>query len=461
MEHCVDADVWALEEFGGARLGDARRTRRLVQIACGAAGSVGAALSSVCGKSGAQTVTRLFGREETTLESVTRPHVIQTRDRCAGQGRLLAIQDTTVLDFTAHSSIEGIGPVTTVEDSRGLLLHTVLCVSADRVPLGILGMQLWTRDPASRGCAKDRRNRPVSEKESRKWLVGLEQAQQATEADQRLLVVGDRESDVYALFVAPRRSGVDLLIRLAHNRAVVDDEYGYVREALEAASIVGTYEVEIPRQGSRPKRTAKLDVRVARVSLRAPRTGRKSVGSEPIEVCLVWALERDAPRAGQALDWTLLTTELVDSYELAVEMIRSYTARWVIEEFHRVLKSGCRVEQMQFDTVERLSPAVGILTIVAWRVLYLTKYARSDPESDVGKVASAEEVEVLSRWLQAKGEKSYVIYTLKEFNIAVARLGGFLGRKSDGMPGTKTTWQGLRSLEILVLGYRLAAQHEM
>lgn len=459
MERCVDAGVWAEEEFGGARLGDERRSRRLVQIASGAAGQVGAALSSVCGKSGPQAVSRLLNCSETTLESVSRPHLAQTRNRCAGHGRLLAIQDTTVLDFTTRSSVEGLGPVTTAKHSRGLLMHTVLCVSEDRVPLGILGLQVWARDESMRGCAKDRRNRPVEKKESRKWLVGLKQAQSAMPADQGLLVVGDRESDIYALFAAPRRDGVELLIRVAHNRAVVDDaECGYVRDALKQASVVGSYDVEIPRQGSRPKRVAKLDVRIARVRLRAPRSAKQDGCESSVEVSLVWALERDAPDSGQALDWTLLTTEVVDSYESAVGMIRCYTARWVIEEFHRVLKSGCRVEQMQFDTVDRLKPAVGILAIVAWRVLHLTKQARSEPESDVGQVASAEEIEVLSRWLRSKGEKHCEIRTLREFNIGVARLGGFLGRKSDGMPGTKTTWQGLKSLETLVQGYRLAAR---
>lgn len=461
MECYVDAGIWAEEEFGSAQLGDARRVRRLVQVASGAAGQVGSALSSVCGKSGAQTVSRLLGRDETTLASVTKGHVRRTCARLCGCGRVLAIQDTTVLDFTTHASLEGIGPVTTSRHSRGLLMHTVLCVSQDRVPLGLLGIQLWARDESSRGCAKNRRKRAVSAKESSKWLIGLSQAQKATAPDQKLLVIGDRESDIYALFVAPRRDGVEILIRLAHNRAVVDDEYGYVRDALDDASIIGTYEVEIPRQGSRPKRVAKLDVRIARVKLRSPRNGKVEGPGHAVEVCLIQALERSAPENGEPLNWTLLTTEVIECFESAVEMIESYTVRWVIEEFHRVLKSGCKVEQMQFENVARLKPAVGILAIVAWRVLHLTKRARSEPELDVGQIASAEEVEVLSRWLRSRREKRYEIRTVKEFNIAVARLGGFLGRKSDGMPGTKTTWQGLRSLEILVLGYKLAAQHKM
>jgi phosphoglycolate phosphatase-like HAD superfamily hydrolase len=339
-------------------------------------------------------------------------------------------------------------------------MHTVLCLSADRVPQGILGLQLWSREKSRRGSRKDRRSRLVCEKESQKWITGLNQAQEAIGADQSLLVVGDRESDIYALFAAPRRKGVELLVRFAHNRSLMDDEYSRVLEALANSPMVGTYEVEIPRQGSRPKRSAKLDVRIAQLVLRAPRHGRREY-ADGVRVSVIWSREREAPLKGQALDWILVTTEVVESLESAVEMIKSYSARWVIEEFHRVLKSGCRVEQMQFDSLDRLKPAIGIFAVVAWRVLRLTKAARAEPDSDVSHVAEADEVEALTRWLRSKGSKLPAIRTVREFNVAVARLGGFLGRKSDGLPGTKTTWLGLRGLEFLVDGYKLATRAEM
>ena len=150
----------------------------------------------------------------------------------------------------------------------------------------------------------------------------------------------------------------------------------------------------------------------------------------------------------------------MDKFSCAVEMIRCYTARWLIEEFHRVLKSGCRIERVQFETLERILPVIGVLCVVAWRVLHLTKLSRSGGLKATA-VGSREEVVVLRKWLSAQGDRSCAIDSAREFNIAVARLGGFQGRKSDGMPGTKTTWQGLRNLEMLVLGYRLATQHEM
>lgn len=462
MEHYGEVGKWAEDEFGTADLGDARRAKRLVQIAAGAASQIGAAVSSVCGKSGSQAATRLFGRDETTLGSVLEPHIKQTGNRCSGCERIIAVQDTTVLDFTTHSSTAGLGPVGSSEKSRGLLMHSVLALSRSGVALGLLGMQVWARDESMRGTAKKRRSRPVCEKESNKWLVGLEETQSAVSKDQKVLVVGDRESDLFALFVAPRRDGVDLLVRLAHNRAVDDEEYAYVYDALSDADVAGVYDVEVPRQGKRKARVAHLEVRISRVTLKVPHSGgRKKAADTGAKVWLIQAKEIDAPFGVDALDWTLLSTEEVDDFEHAVEMVRCYSMRWNIEEFHHVLKSGCRVEHLQYDTVERLVPVIGMLSVVAWRVLSLTKQSRTDPEMDVVKVADRDEVNVLSLWLRSQGEKLYEIHTVKDFAIAVARLGGFMGRKSDGMPGTKTTWQGLRNLEILVLGHKLATQHKM
>ena len=459
MERFGDTHVWAATEFGGADLGDSRRTQRLVAIAAGGASRVGAAMSSVCGKSGSQATTRLLGRAETTLDSVLEPHIRRASERCAGQGRILAVQDTTALDFTSHACTGGLGSITTAQHSQGLLMHSVLGVGAGNVPVGLLGMQVWARDASTRGCSKDRRKRDIRDKESNKWLVGLEQAQSAVSGDVPMLVVGDRESDVYALFAAPRRAGVDLLVRLAQDRAIEDDEHRRVRQALADAVVVGVHQVEVPRQKGRPKRVATLELRLARVRIKRPCGCEKGM-PETVEMSVVWALEKDGADGVEALEWILLATELVEDFKSAVSMIECYSVRWVIEEFHRVLKDGCRAEKMQFDTAERIMPALAILAVVAWRVLRLTKQSRSAPDADVSEVASPEEVTVLSLWIRSQGERK-PLDTVKAFTIAAARLGGFMGRKSDGMPGTKTIWQGIRNLELLLLGHRLATQQEM
>lgn len=454
--------AWAQKEFGGANLGDERRTLRLVKTVASVSARIGVAISGACGRAGALAVSRLFSRKETTLEAVVEPHIERTKERCMGDDRILAVQDTTILDYTSHKCTKGLGPVTTSQNSRGLLMHSVLAVSREGIPLGLLGTRVWARDEAARGSRTERHNRPVCEKESNKWLVGLEQAQRNTAKEQRLLVIGDRESDVYSLFVAPRRENVDLLVRVAHNRALAEtaEEGEHLFSLLERSEKAGEYEVEVSRQGTRQARTAKLEVRIARVHLKSPRHGVDKHVKRQVEVSLIRALEREAPSGTVPLEWVLLCTESVGDLASAIEMIKAYTARWVIEEFHHVLKSGCRVEHIQFDTVEAMLPAIGILAVVAWRVLYLTKRVRHHPYMDAMEVADEDEITVLRGWLRAE-QKTQDIYTARDFTIAVAMLGGFLARKSDGMPGTKTVWQGLRNLEILVMGYRMATRAEM
>jgi hypothetical protein len=460
MNQSSEVMSWAEGEFGGAQLCDSRRTLRLVQLAAGAASEIGAALSSVCGGSGAQAVSRLMNRKETTVDSVLEWHTKQTDLRCANVECVLAVQDTTVLDFSSHKSASGLGS-TGSSGGRGLLMHSVLAVSDDGVPLGILGEQIWARSESEQGIRHTRRKRATCEKESIKWLRGLEQAQSATSASVPVIVIGDRESDVYALFTVPRRENVDLLVRLAHNRAVADSSAGNVRKAVAQSGIVGSHDLGVPRQGSRKARTAHLEVRVASVLLKRPCNNRIDRLPSSIRVQVIHAVEVAAPEGVEPLDWMLLTTCQIGDLAEACQAIQRYSRRWIIEEFHRVLKSGCRFERVQFECVESIMPAIALLSVVAWRVLHLTKTARTNPDADACNVADADELAALGSWLRSQGSKDHLIQTVRQFTIAVARLGGFLARKSDGMPGTKTVWQGLRNLEMLVTGYKLATQLKM
>jgi len=461
MEVCGEVDLWAIREFGDAELGDLRRTQRLVGIAAGMAKAPDGAISVSCGRSGAQAVSRLFGREEVDLESVLGPHIEQTKNRCQGKGRILAAQDTTSLDFSTHKSKQGLGPIATAQGSRGVHQHSVVMLTEHKTPLGLGGIQIWARDEDARGCAKDRRKRPICEKESNKWLVGLAQAEAAVPEGTELVVIGDRESDVFGLFVAERRPTTHLLVRYAHNRAVEDEEYSNVSEALQAAECVGAYQIRVPRKPGQAARDAWLDLRVCSVLLKPPRHRTPDIADKPVRVWIVQATEINVPERIEGVSWVLICTQPVTSLEGAVRAVREYASRWVIEEFHRVLKSGCNVERMQFESVDSLVPAIGLSSVVAWRILYMTKLSREEPEMDASTVACREEVEVLQMWLKAKREKKTEISTTRDFVRAVALLGGFMGRKSDGEPGTKVLWRGLRRLEDLLIGYRLATRQEI
>lgn len=394
------------------------------------------------------------------MESVLASHIEQTRRRTAGHRRVLAIQDTTNLDFSSHRAKKGMGPIATAGETKGLLMHCVLMLSEGKTPLGIAGLQLWAREEGA-GTAKERRSRAVGDKESSKWLVGLGQAQEAADKSCELVVIGDRESDIYALFAVARREGSHLLVRMAQDRAVEDEEHRYLSEAINALPVAGSYEVDVPRHRGHRGRKATLEIRFGSVVLRAPRHRTPDVSGEPIRVWVVEAAEREVPEGEDAIVWRLLTTEVIESLDLAIRAVREYASRWSVEEFHRVIKSGCQVERMQFESAESLTPAIAVNAVVAWRILHLTKLARESPETDAREVALPEEITVLERWLSAMKEKKRTIQSAHDFVRAVALLGGFMGRRGDGEPGTKVLWQGLKRLEDLLIGYRLAAGLDM
>lgn len=453
--------LWAMRELGWTELGDKRRTQRLVKIAEGLASEPGRAMSSSCGKNGAQAVSRLMGRDEVTCGSVLEGHCKMACERCREYDMVLAVQDTTYLDFSGHPSTEGLGPIGDSKESRGICCHSVLILSPNKTPLGLAGMNLWERDAERYGISETRRKRPIQEKESNKWLLGLEQAQEHTPPECLVLAISDRESDVYEYFTSPRRDNVHLLVRLEQNRRVVtqdleDEDYILIRKALENAPVAGQYEIYVPGRTKAESRTAKLEVRLTEVDIMPPVNPCSGAGREPVHVWLVWAHELDAPDGVDALDWKLATTICVEGFEGALFIIEAYSGRWVIEEFHRVLKSGCKVEKMQFDDVESLEPAIAASAVVAYRLLYLTKIARESPDADVSLVASPIEVQVAQSYMKSQREKDlYEITTVAKFVRAVALMGGFMGRKGDGNPGTKVLWQGVRRLWDLVDGYKL------
>ena len=446
--------LWANKEFGSAQLGDARRTKRLVEIASGLVSNVGQAISMSCGKVAAQLVSRFFSREEVTVSSVLESHTKETCMRSIAYERVFAVQDTTHLNYASHLALEGLGPIGKVEKGRGLLMHTVLAVTPDKTPLGILGIDIWARPLDEHGKAKKRKTRPIEDKESHKWLTGLSKAESGVDENQALLVIGDRESDIYELFAAKRREKTDVLVRASQNRALVcpdDMEYRLLYDAVEHSVELGRYDLNVPRRGDHPARTAHMSVRAVAVTIRNCRKRE----SEGVRIYCVWAVEVDAPDGVEPLDWLLLTSLVVNDFDSALYVINAYTCRWVIEEFHRVLKSGCKVERLQFERLDSMYPAIAVLSVVAWRVLYLTKESRNNPDGDASLVSTRMERNVLEKWLKSRREKSWRIITVNDFVRAVAILGGFMARKCDGNPGPKSLWQGLRRLEDMVMGYQL------
>jgi hypothetical protein len=462
-----EAVDWAEQEFGSARIFDGRLRRRMYQIARRFGAQAQALVPQTGNGSEAEVkgTYRFFKNERVTMDALLQGHVEASVERVREHAVVLAVQDTTFLNYTAHPP-EGVGPIGTKQDrSVGLVVHDTVAFSIAGTPLGVLQAQCWARDPAEAGKRAQRKQLPIEEKESFKWLQSYRAAAEVQRLcpGTQLVSVGDREADVYELFHEAQRTegGPKLLVRAMRARlrqvspdgGDVDEGHEYLWERMAREPLAGHQSILVPRRSSRPERTAKLEVRHASLLLIPP---KGSSTLDPVRVWAVWAREVDHnPEVKEPLDWMLLTTVEVSSFDDAVERLRWYALRWGIEIFHRVIKSGCRVEDRLLGDAESVKKCLAIDLVVAWRIHMLTKASRETP--DVSCAGFFEEVEwkVLHSVVHQEPPPR-VAPTLRTAVRMLARLGGFLGRKRDGEPGTTTIWRGLTRLEAMVLGYRAA-----
>ena len=363
------AASWAVAELGGANLGDARLSRRLVRVAERLGAQPGASIPVACGGwAETQGAYRLLAHEAVDWEAVLTPHWDCSIERMRGQPVVLCVQDSTELNYTSQPGIAGLGPLSSLR-RHGLYVHPTLAVTPDGVPLGVLDAWMWARDRATFG--EDKRHWPIEAKESMRWLEGFARCAELAETlpDTRLIYVADRECDIHEFMIRARRwPGIDWLVRATHNRCLAEGDKLWDR--LAQAPLLGEVTFTLPARPNRPSRPVVLTVRAERVTL-SPK------GAEPVTVTALRAREASAPDGVEPLDWRLLTNRPATTLAQAAELLNWYGSRWSIEVFFRIFKTGCRVEALQLSTVERLEPALALYLIIAWRIQYLTALGRA------------------------------------------------------------------------------------
>jgi Domain of unknown function (DUF4338)/Transposase DNA-binding/Transposase Tn5 dimerisation domain len=438
---------WAETEFGKVRLPDQRLRKRLLTMARDRYARPQAQIPEACqSRAKTKAAYRFLDHPETNMELLLEPHYQATRQRIAEHKIVLAVQDTTSLNYTAHPTTEDLGPIgTQVDGPMGLLLHDTMAFSLEATPLGLLDVQCWARDGKEFGKHHQRKQRPIEQKESFKWLKSFQRVAEAQRQspDTTLVSVGDREADIYELFELALQDsrGAKLLVRAEHDRLLADGQ-GHLWPMLASQPVVATQDIQVPRRGAQPARVAQLQIRFAAVILKPPQAKSQL---PPLRVWAILAKESNAPSGVAPLEWMLLTTCEVDSADSAIEKVGWYRLRWGIEVFHRTLKSGCKVEQRQLGTAERIETCLAIDMVVAWRIFHLTKLGRETPDVPCSIFFEECEWKALYTYLQRTDPPTEPL-SLREVTRMVATLGGFLGRKSDGEPGTTTLWRGLQYL---------------
>ncbi len=448
---------WAQTEFGRARLGDARLQARLQGLARDFYARPQAQIPQACGtRAKAKAAYRFFDHERTTMDAILESHYEATAERVRAHRVVLAVQDSTSLNYDAQPAIQNLGPIGTRADAWfGLMVHDTMAFTAQGLALGLLDVQCWARDAQDFGKKQRRREVPIEHKESYKWFKSVHAAARLQRrcANTMVVSVGDREADIFELFdeVRALTDAPKLLIRAEQNRSLVDEQ-AKLWEHIRSVPATGTLQVQLPRQHQRAARTATLSVSYARVSLKPPkRLGKR----EPVSLWAVLAQEREAPEGAKPVSWLLLTTCEVDSFEQATEKLRWYTERWGIEVYHRTLKSGCRIETRQLGSADRIQACLAIDMVVAWRILHLTKLGREHPDVPCTVYFEEAQWKALVSFVNGSLTLPPQPPTLREATRMVAGLGGFLGRKGDGEPGTQTLWLGLQRLDDITYAFEI------
>jgi len=476
LEAGLESTAWARQEFGTVELGDQRLRERLIQIVQDRSRKPdGSYLEAASGNRAAAKGYYYFvdnPRKTLHPEALLRTHRRRTVERILAHERVLVVQDTTDLNFSTRAHTEGLGLIGTNQtgaESLGLKLHSSLALTEEGLPLGVLRSVCYA--PERKGAEGQRSiGRPIEEKKSFRWLEGYRDcvavARQTPQT--RLLAVMDREADLFELFheAEPTRRRVGLLVRANHDRRLAG-EAGKLFETLQASSNVARVEVVIPRQRwkqakrgkpeqqSLPARPGVLTVRYQKVTLEPTRSDLRSKGT--ITLWGVYAREETPPPGAKPIEWWLLTTEEVATAEEAARIVDLYTRRWRIEEWHHVLKSGCKVQEHQHETAERLKRVIVIDAVLAWRIQLMTLLGREVPELPCTVFFDEWEVKVLEALEEAKGPRGVKPpFSLWTAIVLVARQGGYLARRSDPPPGPKCLWKGLLHLYALAAGYRLA-----
>ena len=457
MPTTLEASLWAATIAQQTPLPDQRLADRLEKILhCWADRPQDSIPQAADSWGQAKACYRFLENPRVTAEALIEGIGRATAAAAGGRAVLYMVQDTTTLNFTGLQQTKDLGPVNDAAQARGLHLHTVLALSPQGLCLGVLDQQSWTRPPRTPAPADPRR--PFEEKESAKWVNGMEAARrrlyEALGTPPRLVHVMDREGDIYEVLQAIDDAGESGIIRAAQDRCL-DAAPGRAYAAVRAQPVLACTPLPLPAAPGRSARTAVVELRCLPATL-VPDRDKHPYGW-PVAWTLVEVWEPDPPQGVAGLHWRLWTREPATTPAEVLGVLRGYTWRWPVETYHFTLKSGCRIEQLQLETAERLRKAVALYSAVAARVLGLREGARQEPEAPATVLLREEEWQVL--WLyrhQRPWQAGTAPPTLREAALWIGRLGGHLNRKGDGMPGVKTLWRGLRELERLVEGYRLA-----
>jgi hypothetical protein len=449
--------IWAEKHFGTVDLYDKRRTKRLTNIASKLAENKGSSLARLFDDwYDTKATYNLLKLDVMTPDIIQSTHRKQTMESMqAWSNDVLAIEDSSELEWNHHKKIEGLGPIGSGrKPDQGFILHSTLAVGVVEKGkdcffkiLGVPFQQYYVRPPKRK--KKQKRSETNGPLETDLWREVIKQ--KAIPADRKIIRVCDRAADIYEVMQDTKKYGSSHIIRLKHNRQVLETQ-----EQIQVKSLMGETpsfgETSIEKRGREgtKKQTIILQVNWRKVSLKAPARPGFYAGELPSleeNVVHVWGTN---PETKELIEWFLYTDLTVDCLQDAIKIAKYYACRWIIEDYHKAIKTGMRAENLQLETGHALFAAIAIMSVVALRLVDLREGLRMNPDHPASESGLDDfELKILGAYLNRE------LKTVRCVALAIGRLGGHQNRRGDGMPGLLTLWLGMSRFINILEGARL------
>ncbi len=447
-------DNWCSKEFESIKLGDERLNRRFIIVASHLLNNPTEPIHVACRSwSEAKGAYRLFDNEKLKEKTILQKHQIETIKRLEKTtGLIFAIQDTTILNYTHHPKKKGINKINKNpgfdRPSRGCFLHNTFLMTEKGLPLGLIDQQIFQHNSTQ---VTDHKRRPITEKQSFKWIESLRTTISLCQQKQ-VVTISDRESDIFEFLAEAQELKAKVLVRATKDRRLLTNRRDSTTlwAHMKTIPLKGIKTIFLPAHQNNPERQATLEVRYGEVTLKPPQRypEAKQESLSYVTMQVVWLYESDPPEGIERLEWMLLTNLSVKSAADAIQIGEWYRLRWQIECYHRILKSGCKVEECRLETYERLKKYLRLKSIIAIRLFWLTWINRTNPEASSEEVLEEHEWKALYYFLR-KEKPPIKPPSVKETVRMIAKLGGFLGRKNDGEPGMTYIWRGWEKLTLI------------
>lgn len=461
----LDIINWAHKHFAEASLGDRRRIRRVINLAQHLAHSPGKSIPQLFDNSYAVKASyELFKHEKSTPENLQKGHHKMVYEQLKKPGTYLLIEDTSELSWSGKMPIKGLGPIgSNAKGEQGFFLHSVLAVRwsntelfQKRVPVEVIGLADQQYTIRLKKGKKIRRRKNGYAGESAVWEKTIERmGDLSPQETTRLVRVCDRGADIYEVLIKSLENHYGFVIRASHDRAIKSEQPTTLFKYAQILKEKGSFLLNLRSRSEQPGRTAVLSVSFGQVELKSPqRPGYKRGALKPVRCSIVRIWEANpSEEIEEPIEWVLLCDQSIETLEQAMICAKQYTCRWLIEDFHKALKTGLGAENLQLGDATRLFAAVSIMSIVALRLIEIRESLRLDPSIPAESSGlSSLELKILSKRLKRE------LKTVKDVGLAIGRLGGHMNRKGDGMPGLLTLWRGMQRLMELVDGVKLALE---